>query len=280
MQKVLSIEEHKQVQLDILKFVAGFCEKKGLCYFLADGTLLGAVRHKGFIPWDDDIDIRMPRPDYNRMRQIFNEECKDSHYHLVDPRDNDAHHYFIKIIDTRTIKIEPEQDYSTGFLGVDIDVFPIEGSPENEEEFLKWGREIRSLNKAYAYKKRPLYISVKATIGTYVKKRVHPKWCWLFLSASRIAEKVIALADRYIYGEGTYVSFIGAGDLFRVPYECYKDYVMMKFEDAEFRVPAGYDAALTKQYGDYMKLPPIEKQVTHHANNVFWKDEEEENKHA
>ena len=272
MPKVLSFEEHKQVQLDILKFVADFCEKKGLRYFLADGTLLGAVRHKGFIPWDDDIDIRMPRPDYNRMRQIFNEECKDSHYHLIDPRDNDAHHYLIKIVDTRTIKIEPYQDYSTGFLGVDIDVFPIDGSPENEEDFLKWGREIRSYNRAYAYKKRVWYRALLSTLKDYVKGRTHPKLC-LFMSPKDIADKVNVLSEKYTYGEGTYASCIGLGELFRVPYKCWKDYIIMKFEDAEFRVPVGYDAVLTTKYGDYMTLPPIEKRVTHHANNIFWKDE-------
>jgi len=267
----IDTEEHKQVQLDILKFVADFCEKKGLRYFLADGTMLGAVRHKGFIPWDDDIDIRMPRPDYNKMRQIFNEECMDSHYHLVDPRDKEAHHYFIKIVDTRTVKIEPYQDYSTGFLGVDIDIFPIDGSPEDKEDFLKWGKEIRSYNRAYAYKKRAWHRAFLSMCKDYVKGRAHAKFC-PFMSPREIAEKVNTLSEKYTYGEGTYVSFIGLGELFRVPYECYKDFVMMKFEDSEFRVPAGYDQALTAQYGDYMKLPPIEKRVTHHRNNIFWKD--------
>ena len=271
--RAIDIEEHKRVQLDILKFVADFCEKKGLRYFLADGTMLGAVRHKGFIPWDDDIDIRMPRPDYNKMMQIFNEECGSVRYHLVNPRDKDAQHYFVKIIDTKTIKIEPEKDYSTGFLGVDIDIFPIDGSPENESDFLQWGRKIRSYNKAYTYKTKSLYLALRATVGNYVKGRVRPNWSWLFMPASNIADKVNTLSEKYTYGKGTYVSFIGAGDLFRVPYECYKDFVMMKFEDSEFRVPAGYDQALTAQYGDYMTLPPIEKQVTHHKNNIFWKDD-------
>lgn len=274
MLRALSVEEHKKIQLDILKFVADFCEKKGLRYFLADGTLLGAVRHKGFIPWDDDIDIRMPRPDRNIMMRIFNAECGSERYRLISPGDKDAHHYCVKIVDTRTVKIESEQDYSTGFLGADIDVFTIDGSPDNEEDFLKWGREIRSYNKAYIYKKKPLYLALRATIGNYVKKRIRPSWSWLFKPASYIADKVNALSEKYVYGEGAYVSFIGAGDLFRVPYECYKDYVLMKFEDGEFRVPAGYDAVLTAQYGDYMKLPPIEKQITHHKNNVFWKDDD------
>ena len=271
--RIVTREEHKKIQLDILKFVADFCEKKGLRYFLSDGTMLGAVRHKGFIPWDDDIDIKMPRPDYNRMMRIFNEECGSERYRLINPRDKDAHHYFVKIIDTKTVKIEVEHDYSTGFLGADIDIFPMDGSPESEDEFLKWGKEIRSYNKAYSYTKRSLCLAFRATIGDYVKGRVHPSWCWLFRSAPDIADKVAALAEKYPFDESKYVCFVGAWDLYRIPYECYKDYIMMKFEDSEFRIPAGYDQALTAQYGDYMKLPPVEERATLHKNNVFWKDD-------
>lgn len=91
----ISFEEHKEIELDILKFVADFCEKNGLRYFLADGTLLGAIRHHGFIPWDDDIDIQMPRPDLFKLIELFNKESGSKRYYLIHPQDPIAQHYFI-----------------------------------------------------------------------------------------------------------------------------------------------------------------------------------------
>lgn len=117
--------ENQKVQLDILSYVDSFCSKMGLRYYLGDGTLIGAVRHHGYIPWDDDIDIRMPRPDYDELIRIFNEGSKDSRYRLIEPKSKLAQNSFVKIIDSDTIKIEPYLDYKNGYLGVDIDVFPL-----------------------------------------------------------------------------------------------------------------------------------------------------------
>lgn len=125
----------------------------GLRYYLGDGTLIGAVRHHGYIPWDDDIDIRMPRPDYDELIRLFNESSKDSRYRLIEPRSKLAQHSFVKIIDSDTIKIEPYLDYKNGYLGVDIDVFPFDGCPSDEQEFTKWATTIRSYDKAFLYKK-------------------------------------------------------------------------------------------------------------------------------
>ena len=125
-------DELKSIELDILKDVANFCDENGLRYYLCGGTLLGAIRHKGFIPWDDDIDIIMPRPDYIKFAELYNK--RDSPYRtdslLTDKNWTSA---FAEVQDTRTIKI-----YSDFSLpqerGVSIDLFPIDGAPENEAE--------------------------------------------------------------------------------------------------------------------------------------------------
>ena len=265
----LSIEEHKSIQLAILKYVAEFCENNGLRYFLADGTLIGAIRHKGFIPWDDDIDIQMPRPDLNRLISIFNKQSGSNKFHLIYPKDPIAQHYMVKIVDTDTVKIEPYLNYSNGFLGVDIDVFALDGCPDDEREFVKWGLEIRGYNKAYTYKKKSVLRGILGRGKDIIKKRTIAKFVPL-LSSDDIMDKIYTLVNKYPYDKSKYIARIGISDHFRTLPDCWEpEYA--EFEGDWFRVPRGYDEILTKQYGDYMKLPPIEKQVTHHVNNVYWK---------
>lgn len=181
----LTLEEHKQVQLDILKFVDAFCEKEGLRYYLSDGTLLGAIRHHGYIPWDDDIDIQMPRPDLFKLIETFNKKCGNGRYRLIDPQEAIAQHYMVKIIDTETVKIEPYLNYRHGFLGVDIDVFAMDGCPEDEAEFRRWGKEIRRYNKAYMYRKRAFHRVVLGWAKDFTAGRLHARFV-PFLSAREI----------------------------------------------------------------------------------------------
>ena len=122
----LSLEEVKKTQLEILKVFASFCESNGITYYLAYGTLIGAIRHKGYIPWDDDIDVIMPRPDYNR----FIREFKDNRYVLFCPESNvDCPFSYGKLYDSHTI-IE-EQTSCHYRIGLNIDIFILDGMPNN-----------------------------------------------------------------------------------------------------------------------------------------------------
>ena len=126
--KEIGLKELRDLQLDILQNVHDFCVAHGIHYSLAYGTLLGAIRHKGYIPWDDDIDIAMLRPDYEK----FMREYKDEVYRFCECRlDKDIHIGFGKVEDTRTIIIEAG---NTKNLGVTIDVFPIDDLCDSYEE--------------------------------------------------------------------------------------------------------------------------------------------------
>ena len=132
----IGIEEGKQIELDILKFLAKYCDEKGFRYFLAYGTLIGAIRHKGFIPWDDDIDLYMPREDYDKMIACFNKEAP-APFKLIEPHEKGAKHTFVKIYDERTVKLE-NGSYGGRELGVDVDIFPLDGVPADQAEYDAW----------------------------------------------------------------------------------------------------------------------------------------------
>ena len=270
--KPISLEEHKKIQFDILKFFSSFCEANGLRYFLADGTLLGAVRHKGFIPWDDDIDVRMPRPDYDKLIDIFVDDS--GRFQLINPRSENAYHFTVKIIDTNTIKIERRMNYRNGFLGVDIDVFPIDGAPDREDEFNKWQYDIRSYNKAYMYKKKGILLSALGRGKDLLEKR-QPAMFVPFMSCASIMDITDSLYKQYPYDTSPYRCAVGIVDHFRFPSDSCDSFIMMEFEGEKFRAPIGYDCILKTQYGEYMKLPPANQQISHHRNNVFWKRNKE-----
>lgn len=265
--ELITADDNKLVQMDILKYFADFCESNGLRYFLSDGTLIGAIRHNGYIPWDDDIDTRMPYPDYvkliNMSRLFENERFK-----MVIPGSEESYHSGIKIIDKSTIKIEPRIKYNRGYLGVDIDVFPIVGSPDDSDEFQEWAKRICKLYKAYEYKIQPLYYRPILRLKDLIKGRTQAAFC-PGKSISDIWKMVDELINQYPYDESKYIAVAGIYSRFQVDSNSCKEYILWNFENENYRVPVGYDEILTLQFGDYMKLPPEDEQVTHHANDVY-----------
>lgn len=286
--KELTVEEHKQRALQILVEVAEYCEANDIRYFLAYGTLIGAIRHKGFIPWDDDIDIQMPRPDYERFTREFNKSEHRRNLRAIVPTDSDAKHTFVKVCDMDTLKIEGGLKYEDGkYLGVDVDVFPLDGLPEDMEEYRKCFRMKKKLALRYLMIQYQMYtedlkfngigvLKFAKRLGMVVVGRVcgavSGKWKRAYL-----LDQMQKLEMEVPYETAAMVgtNCCAPDELFddRHRKNCYNSYVRAEFEDYSFRIPAGYDEIMRKQYGDYMTPPPTPQQITHHANRVFEKRE-------
>lgn len=269
--KIIDLEQIKRIELDILKETARICEENNLEFFLGGGTLLGAVRHNGFIPWDDDVDIMMPRSDYEKLVEIFNQNC-NKHYKLLDYRtENDYYYPFNKIVDLRT-KLYEDNFKEIKNMGINIDVFPIDYLPENEKEIEKVFKKFKFYNRMVVY-----YRTLNKRKSTKNKFLVLPKVVLGFIMSIfnfyRIClkkldnlckkyndtRKVACISGRYLEKEVMDISYI-------------EEKVMMKFEDTEMPIPVGYDDYLTKHYGDYMKLPPKEERVANHNRQVYWRE--------
>lgn len=262
----ISFEEHKALQLEILKRVRDFCNQHGLQYYLSDGTLLGAIRHDGFIPWDDDIDIEMPRPDYNKLAEIFVDQPG---LELVRPEDAKSRFHHIKICDTRTVKIESGVKYNNDYLGVDIDIFTIDGSPTDQEEYEQIRKEINKL-----YRQNSLIRC--GFIGSIKHRLKVAAYRVLYGSPDALIQKAVSLCEKYAYDSSEYATRYGRYSLgYRVEKSCYTQ-ALKEFEGEQFSIPAGYDTILKKIYGDYMQLPPEEERVTHHSNKVYWIEKTED----
>ena len=202
--KELTIEEHKKLALDILVNVADFCDKNGIRYFLAYGTLIGAIRHKGYIPWDDDIDIMMPRSDYDRFLKIYSD--KNGRYKVASPMDKNTKLAYAKVIDTKTVKIEGGVKYSgkNDWSCVDIDVFPLEGQPTDENEFVKYMKKRRFLlRELYAKTNKIWYGSLKRRLGMLAFLFAK------FKNKSKIIDKINAINYIYDFDKSEFVGITG-----------------------------------------------------------------------
>lgn len=262
--KKIDINELRQIQVDILSKVAEYCEKESIRYFLGYGTLIGAIRHHSYIPWDDDIDIVMPRPDYNSFVANFN---KTNNLIKVADRLTISNYElpYAKVYDTRTEMIEGMYKPNCQY-GVYIDVFPIDGYKD-----FKTVKRIHLLSKflnakkAIVDKRRAWGKTIIISLG---------KFLLLCLSESAIINKINSLATRYEYESCEMVDSMMSPYRLReiCPKKWFDNYILVEFEGKKYRIPENYDDYLRRIYGDYMKLPPKEKQVTHHVFKAWWKD--------
>lgn len=267
----IGLKEIQAIELEILECIAGICEKHGLRYYLVGGTLLGAVRHGGFIPWDDDIDISMPREDFDRLKELCKTELP-LHYRYVDYKvDWRIPYHSAKVIDTRTIVVEDVRraDYQVE-LGLFVDIFPLDGVPRGRIRWiLHYGqiailRKLLTTNAAAQRSDRSVIKGivirlVQAVLGERAVKRLHAR--------------LDRLMRRYRVDESEELcNYAGAwGVRERFPREWLGERQALEFEGRRFRVVRDYDAYLRHIYGDYMTPPPPERRRSHHRQRAFWR---------
>lgn len=266
LEEVISDTEMKRIQVEMLKEVAKFCDENSIRYYLTGGTLLGAVRHKGFIPWDDDIDLDMPRPDYDRLIEISNGRI--GKYIVMPPlenKDNDA--LFLKIYDPTTVVKETVSTLNgekNHFVQVFIDIFPLEGLPSN--------RLIFKLHCLYVHVLVGFFrTKVNGTSGKSTGKRIIRLFMLPIVKFTNVMfwkKKISKAVRKYNFDESKYIGVLLSRNRFK-DYQLKSDYVpyddSLEFEGYNFHAPSSYHEHLVNLYGDYMKLPPVEMRNSGHT---------------
>ena len=261
MKKDITLKEIREIQLDILDKIHAICIQNDFRYSLGGGTLLGAIRHKGYIPWDDDVDIMLPRPDYAKFLSIFEgkfEYIKLQHYgncrSCLKP--------FAKAYDDRTILVEKYQK-----CGIYVDIFPIDGLPDESqlpsfiEEYKNVLRKLFRSTSTFSLN-RNLWVGVKEL----VKAVVDPP-------REQIVKEIDDFFAQYPFDEAEYAGAIVGRYVEKehMTSDVFKSYIDVPFEGRCYKAIAAFDAYLTKHYGNYMELPPEDKRVSNHEYKAFWK---------
>jgi licD1 protein len=263
----LDLKEIQNIELNILIFLKEVCEQNGLSYGLTSGTLLGAIRHGGFIPWDDDIDIVMPRDDYEKLIQIM--KNRKGKYKLLSPYFMQDYVYeYCKMVDDTTVLIE-NPDTTAIPLSVYIDIFPVDGVPEDVKKRQKLFRKLKLIQKLYA--------AIMRSPFKIKDKRVKHRLAWNFLSILkrfRLNKAVLVLLDqwskKYTFEKSSYCAvLLGQGEKEVFSKEEYELKGEVKFENNKFRTYTTPVKYLEQFFGDYMQLPPEEQRCGH--NNIAWR---------
>ena len=259
--ELLTMKEQQDGMLEIMKAIHAFCVRKNIRYVLLYGSLLGAVRHNGFIPWDNDMDIGIPRPDYDRLLELLKggEKIGEHYYPLHYTTDRNYHYQIIRICDDRTavrpdyIRDQPER------MGLWVDIFPIDGLPE---------KTIRG-----CFRRARLFINKKLQIADIYTVRGRKDFlnrlgnfcCALFPHVYRRNILIDEILRKTPFDTSKSVSDVSDRDeiIIRQKPEDYNEAALHQFEDTEFYIPKNWDSYLKQAYGDYMQLPPEDKRMTH-----------------
>lgn len=272
--KEISFDEIKILQLEILRDIDSFCINNGIKYSLAYGTLIGAVRHKGYIPWDDDIDIMMPRKDYERFINTFNGTFK--HLTVLSPEINPNYYApYANVYDNRTYLTEGCNGHRGMQIGVKIDVFPIDGVSENTQVYERDMRLIAKLNNIMYIKR----ITNLLKSGFEFKRVIAVcayKLLFCLLSYKVLQNRIMSIVNRQNASNSDYVDNIVFNPYIKRR-TCFnksvlESYQRVYFEGFEFNIITDYDSVLKGIYGDYMQLPPVKNRVAHHDFKAYWKN--------
>lgn len=258
----------QKYELEILKHIKKICNENNIVYFLSDGTLLGAVRHKGFIPWDDDIDIAIPRPDYERFLNAAEEHFNDPYEVLIPNKTPKYIFPFVKIVDKR-IKVRTNSREKEQKWNVWIDIFPLDVMPRNRIHFF-----IRKYHLLY---RRMMYMfscfedmasnnrtdrPLMERILIHFAKTAHPE---RYLDTNTQIKKLNQALTRLPYEKGNQIISFHGGYKFRslMDKSIYGTPDKLLFEDDFYLVPEQYGVYLSTLYGDYMQLPSENRRNQH-----------------
>ena len=252
----LSMREIKEIELKILIEFDRLCKENNLTYYLAFGTLLGAARHGGFIPWDDDIDVMMPRDDYERLLVGFNEWSQSDCYELKVYSDGYSIYPFAKMVNNKTVATE-NFTRSEFKIGVWMDIFPLDNVNKDDRELFKKEKRV-SLLRSFA-------IADPSVGSSFLVKLVKKIVCPFAraLNANKLARRMDEICKKRRNQETEYFAVVSdvnpkwifPKELFGLSY--------LSFEGIEFPVPSRFDEWLTIQYGDWNALPPEEEREIH-----------------
>lgn len=263
----IPFEKIKQIQMEVLEAVHEFCIDNNIKYSLACGTLLGAARHKGYIPWDDDIDIYLLRDDYNKLISSFPIIYKNKYKIISLERNKEWDRPYAKAYDEQTVLIESGSFYE---IGVNIDIFPIDDVPDNKIKWRRYDFLRRIIQNAYIL--RFINISQNRTLLKNLVIILNRIFTGL-LSKRRFAKLISSFAQIFNKSGNSLCFECVQGVFQKKPFKktLFDNLELLDFENKRFLGFQDYDEYLKAGFGDWRKLPPIEKQVSHHSFRAYYK---------
>lgn len=270
--KELTSDEYKEEAKKVLAAIHDICVRNQIRYFIAYGTMLGAVRHKGFIPWDDDIDICMTRDEYEKFCEVLPKETND-YYVLSEDTSKYYYFYFSRVCSrSATCKLKGIIDFEG--LGPFVDIFILDKTSEDPAERAAHNMEVYALNQKIKYA-----IPIRYYHSLKPKRRIKmilnlPKRinAGLLCGFEQIKKQRKETILRYRNSDSKL--YTTSYDPIQEKCLYYQneidDLILVPFEDLEVYIPAAYDILLTRRYGDYMQLPPVEQRITHHHFVPYW----------
>ncbi len=264
--KEISLNEKKSIMLSMMTELHDFCEENKITYFLTGGSLLGAIRHNGYIPWDDDIDICLPRKDYDRLISTF--ASFSGNVSIRSIANTKGYMWpMAKAVDNRTLLIESKREVKG--MGVYIDIFPLDNLPDDYELAKKYTKKVCRVKKAITLK----YLRLRKGRSPFKNLAVILLKALCLVPTKWFIKKIDRLSRKYENVDTKYVcNLSGAWGIREISEKANFAYGLKHaFENKEFNIPVGYDRYLTDVYGDYMTPPPPEKQISHHDSIVYWR---------
>lgn len=266
--KMMSVAEQQGILLEMLRFFDHVCRKNKIKYSLINASLIGAIRHHGFVPWDDDVDVVLTKENYQKLKKILDKET--GRYQTLKPGKGGEGYGFLKLIDTHTHAYERNRPKFNPNYGVYIDIFCYYPTSDEVKEREKHCKKLQMMISLYLRRKIFFKEEPLSKIVLCLGKNV----CSKLLGYRRINRKFNKLLNQY--NDTKYVinnwPIYGAEREVQLK-ENTEEYIDAMFEDLTVMIFKNYDAMLKNIYGDYMKLPPKKDRVPKHKMKVWWRED-------